>query len=120
MRLTPITRNNRFTWLYKKGRSLVSPYVVVYAARNRNGEVRVGITAGKKLGTAVTRNRAKRVIRAAVYPLHGRLLPSYDYVFVARGKTAGCKSQELAVVLEKLLGEGGLIEKNCSASPKGL
>lgn len=120
MRLTPITRNNRFTWLYKKGRSLVSPCIVVYAAKNRTGDVRVGITAGKKLGSAVTRNRAKRVIREAVYTLHGRLLKSYDYVFVARGKTAACKSRELAAALEKLLGEGGLIEENRSASPTGL
>lgn len=117
MRFTPITRNNRFLWLYRKGKSRVSPFIVIYAAKNRTKTVRIGITAGKKLGSAVVRNRSKRVIREAVYPLYGRLLPSYDYIFVARSKTARMKSHELNRVIEKMLSEGGLIEKDNSVSP---
>ena len=99
---------------------MVSPYIVVYAAKNKTSSVRIGITAGKKLGSAVTRNRAKRVIREAVYPLYGRLLPSYDYVFVARQKTAACNSRVLASVIEKLLCEGGLCEKARTDPSTGL
>ncbi|OJT94911.1 MAG: ribonuclease P protein component [Alphaproteobacteria bacterium 65-7] len=50
--------------------------------------IRVGFTASKKIGNAVTRNRAKRRLRAAasqLLPLLGRA--GHDYVLVARGST---------------------------------
>jgi ribonuclease P protein component len=53
-----------------------------------SGRLRVGFTASKKIGNAVTRNRAKRRLRAAasqLLPLLGR--GGHDYVLVARGTT---------------------------------
>ena len=50
--------------------------------------LRVGFTATRKLGNAVTRNRAKRRLRAAAQatlPLSGRA--AHDYVLVARPGT---------------------------------
>lgn len=55
------------------------------AAHDGTTAIRVGFTATKKLGNAVTRNRAKRRLRAAVQavmPLHARA--GHDYVLVAR------------------------------------
>ena len=55
-------------------------------ARRREGEARIGITASRKVGNAVARNRAKRRLRAAsrqTLPLSGRA--GHDYVLVARG-----------------------------------
>ena len=67
MRYTPVTRNSDFARAYKKGRSFVHPYVVLYVNKNRVGHTRVGITASKKIGGAVQRNRARRIIRSALY-----------------------------------------------------
>jgi ribonuclease P protein component len=56
----------------------------------RPNALRVGFTASKKIGNAVTRNRAKRRLRAAasqLLPLLGR--GGHDYVLVARGTTVG-------------------------------
>jgi len=55
-------------------------------AEAQPGRLRVGFTASKKIGNAVTRNRAKRRLRAAasqLLPLLGR--GGHDYVLVARG-----------------------------------
>ena len=54
----------------------------------RPARLRVGFTASSKIGNAVTRNRAKRRLRAAasqLLPLLGRA--GHDYVLVARGTT---------------------------------
>ena len=54
----------------------------------RQTMVRVGFTASRKIGNAVTRNRAKRRLRAAasqLLPLLGR--GGHDYVLVARAMT---------------------------------
>ncbi len=47
--------------------------------------IRVGYTASRRVGNAVTRNRAKRRLRAAVREVLGpRGAPGYDYVLIAR------------------------------------
>jgi ribonuclease P protein component len=67
--------------------------VVVQARRREDNndagaQIRVGFTATKKIGNAVTRNRAKRRLREAaetLLPLYA--LPCHDYVFIARAGT---------------------------------
>lgn len=57
-------------------------------ARRRGGDdgaIRVGFTCSKKVGNAVTRNRAKRRLRAAARELLPELgRPGYDYVLIGR------------------------------------
>ncbi|WP_195759929.1 ribonuclease P protein component [Paracoccus sp. S-4012] len=58
-------------------------------ARDRGPEggeaVRVGFTCSKKIGNAVTRNRAKRRLRAVAREVLPRLArPGWDYVLVGR------------------------------------
>ena len=48
----------------------------------------IGFTASKKVGNAVTRNRVKRRLRAAVREvIHHNATPNRDYVVIGRGKT---------------------------------
>lgn len=89
--IVSLKRNADFRRLYSRGRSAVSATVVVYAARNRCGVNRLGLTAGKKVGCAARRNRAKRRLRALYrkYILSGEVLPpnnnmTFDFVVVAR------------------------------------
>ena len=92
-----------FRRAYKKGVSLVSPYAVVYMLKNRRNNIRLGITAGKKIGKAVSRNRAKRVITAAFRQLLPQIPAGYDYVIVARTRILTVKSTVVAESILKLL-----------------
>lgn len=85
MLYTRILNDNRdFLTLYKKGKYVVSKVVVVYYRKNRLPYNRLGITAGKKVGNAVCRNRAKRIIRQAYRENELSMPIGYDFVIVAR------------------------------------
>lgn len=90
-----LKENRDFSRLYRQGKSFVSPVLVTYVLkrRQRDGATRIGITTGKKVGNAVKRSRARRVIRASYYQLYPQVKQGYDIVFVARTKTAFVKSQ---------------------------
>lgn len=96
--------------MYYRAKSEASPVLVTYVMKNRRGETRVGITSGKKIGNAVKRNRARRVIRAAFSELEGRLCGNYDIVFVARSRTTEVKMQSVLESMEAQLGRLGAIE----------
>ena len=73
-------------------------------AKLAKGEIRVGFTATRKVGGAVTRNRARRRLRAAVrqvIPSSGR--PDLDYVVIVRTATAQRSFDKLVSDLETAL-----------------
>ena len=93
--LVPLTENRDFRRLYGRGKSFVAPVLITYCAKNRAGITRVGITTGKKIGGAVERNRARRIIRVAFNNLEKEIDGSWDFVFVARSKTVFVKEQDV-------------------------
>lgn len=111
MHYQAITRNREYVRAYTKGTALVHPYVVVYACKNKYRTIRVGLTASKKVGNAVRRNRARRVMREALFQ-QPPLKKGYDIVLVARTATAGIKSTALAPVLHRLLQKAALLQED--------
>ena len=95
-----LKENRDFHRLYKKGKSLISPVLVTYILKNKSDNLRYGITTGKKIGNAVRRSRARRIIRAAFMECAPELKSGYDIVFVARGKTPFVKSTKLKTAME--------------------
>lgn len=70
----------------------------------QSDEVRFGLTASKKVGNAVCRNRARRRLRAALskaLPLYG--LAGSDYVAIARPQTIFANWQDLTQDINYLL-----------------
>lgn len=106
-----ICKNNEFRRIYSKGRSFVTPLLVLYVLKNgRTKSVRVGITTSKKIGNAVLRNRSRRVLREAFRELSPRICVGNDLILVARGKTPYAKSYEVKKHMEKQLLAAGLLK----------
>ena len=73
-----------FLELYKKGKFYVGKFIILYVLINNLDINRLGITASKKIGKSVTRNRYRRLIREN-YRLYENFVKSgNDFVFVAR------------------------------------
>lgn len=93
--------NKDFLNLYRKGKYSASKYSVIYVRPNGRPFNRLGITAGKKVGNAVCRNRAKRLIRLAYRQYEASLPLGMDIVIVARNTICDIKSQEYCGYMEK-------------------
>lgn len=108
--------NSDFRRAYARGKSYTNPALVMYVRKNRAGSCRIGITASKKIGNAVQRNRARRVIREAFRQINLPLRGHYDLVFVARTKTVFKKSTEIYDIMLPMLMNAGVIENEKSSS----
>ena len=74
-------------------------------------QIRVGITTSKKIGNAVQRNRARRLIRESVRHLTEDIKDGYEpFVFVARAKTPFVKCPEVQRSMRKQLKEAGVLK----------
>lgn len=109
MKFKAIAKNREFLKGYKKGQSFVSPLIVTYVLKNRYGYTRIGITASKKTGNAVKRNRSRRVIRESLRSLNMDMTQSVDIILVARGKTPFVKCDKVAQQLKIHLQQSGLL-----------
>ena len=105
-----IKLNKEFRYLYARGKSFVSPSVVVYLKQNRLEHNRLGITSGKKIGKAVKRNRARRLIRVAFRSLQDRLNANYDMVIVARTRCVYANSNEVTKDLKRCFIQAGILK----------
>lgn len=106
-----IKQNCVFARLYKKGTSIVCPTFVCYIRRRKGEGVFLGLTASKKIGGAVERNRAKRVLRVAARYLKDKGLSGVEMLLCARGKTPFVKSDRVCRELYKALIDSGFLSK---------
>jgi len=101
--LTPMRTRPQFLAAAASGRQAAGSMLV--QARDRKDAdpaVHVGFTCSKKVGNAVTRNRAKRRLRALaaeILPLKAR--PGWDYVLI--GKFEATVSAEFAEMRRDLI-----------------
>ncbi len=106
---TTVKENREFSLAYHRGKSCVSPVLVTYALKAKGNALRYGITTGKKVGNAVKRSRARRVIRASYFQLFDQIKPGYILIFVARGKTPHVKSQVVYKAMKQHLKTLGVL-----------
>ena len=104
-----IKENYEFRRMYAKGRSAVTPFMVVYCRKNRLGHNRLGVTVSTKLGGAVVRNRARRRLREAFRLAQPRMRQGYDVILVARSRSVDGSYQKLTEALDRALGKLDLL-----------
>lgn len=77
-----------FQQVRKRGRSWTTPYLVLVMQPNHLEHNRYGFAVGRRVGTAVERNRVKRWMREAIRKQHPELRQGFDIVLIARGRMA--------------------------------
>ena len=110
-----LRKRAEFLAVAEQGRKYVTPGLILQKSSQRRQDspsIRYGLTASGKIGNAVTRNRARRRLRAlahAILPRHAA--PGYDYVLIARATTPGrayaALEQDLLTALKKLGADHG-------------
>jgi len=109
-----LKQNYEFRRLYRRGKSAGSRHVVLYVRRNGLPVSRIGLTVTPKLGCAVTRNRVKRLLRAAWRSLQAELRPGFDVVIVARFACVPAKMPEVAASMRYAARGAGLLREGGS------
>ena len=105
-----LTRSTDFKRVRRDGKSNAHPLIVLVALENQLSITRVGVTAGKRVGNAVKRNRAKRLMRAAARVLHPNIKKGYDIIIIARKPIIQSKMPQVRAALQGLLERAQLIE----------
>lgn len=104
-----LTRSEDFERARRSGRSYPHRLVVLVTRSNDEGRTRVGVTAGRAVGNAVKRNRAKRLLRAAMQSLVSLVQPGWDVVLIARAPLVSSNCAEVRDALVMLLRRAELI-----------
>ena len=99
-----IKKNEEFQKVFKKGKSFANRQFVVYCLKKEDQTAfRIGLSIGKKVGKAVTRNQIKRYIRQTFLELKDDVRQDMDYVIIARNPAATLDFHETKKSLEHVL-----------------
>ncbi|HSJ90270.1 MAG TPA: ribonuclease P protein component [Anaerolineales bacterium] len=111
-----LTRSEDFKRVRRSGKSYAHPLVVlIVQTHDRQSNpadqprVKVGVAAGRTVGTAVHRNRAKRLLREAVRTLLPHIASNLDLILIARPGLVTATLEETRQALLNLLGRAHIL-----------
>ena len=103
-RFNSIKKNSDFQNVYKNGKSYANKYLVMYMLGNERQDVRIGISASKKIGNSVVRHRFVRLIRECFRLNQDKIIDGVDIVVVARAAARGKKFDKIESAFLHLCG----------------
>jgi ribonuclease P protein component len=98
-----VKMREEFNCLIKTGICSKNKYFVLYHLPNNKSYDRFGISVGKKIGNAVTRNKYKRKIRSIIDKYRKDYINYQDYIIILRGSALSASFQDLEESLIFLL-----------------
>ncbi|MGZ9233937.1 MAG: ribonuclease P protein component [Anaerolineales bacterium] len=105
-----LTRSEDFKRVRRSGKSYAHPLVVLIVQTHDQRSspvdpprVKIGVAAGRTVGTAVYRNRAKRFLREAMRPLIPNIASGLDLILIARPGLVSATFEETRQALITLL-----------------
>ena len=98
-----LVHSQRFQQVYREGRTLVHPLLVMRALANNLAYSRFGLVVSKRTGHAVVRNRVKRRMREVLRARIARVPPGWDLVLIARAPIVGASFRRIGEALDRLL-----------------
>ena len=90
-------------------KSFSHPLFVLIKLPNQLGFTRFTITASKRVGNAVIRNRSRRRIRACVRQLYPGFAPGWDVLILARPPIQKASYLELQTAIQAQLRRAGIL-----------
>lgn len=98
--------------LYRNGQRLFHPLAILIIASNGLELSRFGFAAGRGVGKAVDRNRAKRLLREAARKRLNQVRPGWDCLFIARKATAEATYKDVDEAVKQLLRRATLLDSS--------
>lgn len=96
----------------RSGESYAHPLFILIIKAGKDPISQFAVTAGRSVGKAVQRNRAKRLLRAALQDVIQDIQPGYQGILIARKPLLDANFQEISQALKSLLHEAGIGPSN--------
>lgn len=108
-----LSRKEDFTDVYRTGKSVANYQFILYYKRNEAlNHFRLGISASRKIGGAVVRNRVRRRLKE-IFRLHAdEIQGGYDLVLIVRKAAVEMEYAALAGSVRHILKKAGLLKPN--------
>ncbi len=106
-----LRRGAEFQRAWEGGRAWSHPLLILRVSANGTAKNRFGFVVGKKVGKAVQRNRAKRLMREAVRHRQETLSKGWDIILIARSRAEQAEFKEIDAALGELLERARMVEK---------
>ncbi len=105
MKLWQRLNENEFKTVFGSARKHFGRYIVLFVSEEVSH--RVGFVSSKKVGNAVKRNRARRLMREAFLRVEPEISDKKSYILVARKSINSVKMWDVYEELKNLLEKGG-------------
>ena len=86
-------------------------FVVIFIKKNNLPYNRTAFLASKKVGNAVARNRARRLMKESYRSVNDQFATGYDIIFIARKTITNSKFADVKKSIEAALKRLKVIEK---------
>lgn len=104
-----LRRSADFELLHRQGKRWQHSLLVLIVRANGNKDSRFGVSAGRRVGNAVRRNRAKRRLREALRGRMANVEPGWDCLLIARKALSQAPFEDVDAAVADLFRLSGLL-----------